>query len=372
MKLKSIETWSNQYIGVTRLTSEDGAVGWGQLSTYYSDITAQVLHRQVATHVLGEEISSLDSIDRLVDRATDLEFKFPGSYVRRAVGGVDTALWDMHGKLEGKSVCELLGGTPRLFPVYASSMRRDITPEDEAARLADLAEKEGYTAFKFRIGSEVGQDRDEWPGRTEAIVPAVRRALGDDIRLLVDANCCYSPSKAIEVGHFLNDHGIIHYEEPCRYWEYEQTAEVTAALAALPLAVTGGEQNCQLPIWRRMINMRAFDVVQPDVLYLGGISRTLRVAKMAQQAGLICTPHSANRSLVTIFTLHLMGALENAGPYVELEIEGAPYYDWQAGLYDPVIKTIDGRVQIPEGPGWGVEIRPEWLEKAAYQISQIT
>ena len=198
----------------------------------------------------------------------------------------------------------------------------------------------------------------------------MRRTLGKDIRLLVDANCCYSPAKAIEIGHFLNEHGIIHYEEPCRYWEYEQTAEVTAALADLPLDVTGGEQDCQLPIWRRMIEMRAFDVVQPDVLYLGGISRTLRVAKMAQEAGLICTPHSANRSLVTIFTLHLMGALENAGPYVELEIEGAPYYDWQSGLYDPVIKTIDGQVQIPEGPGWGVDIRQDWLEQASYQISE--
>jgi L-alanine-DL-glutamate epimerase-like enolase superfamily enzyme len=84
------------------------------------------------------------------------------------------------------------------------------------------------------------------------------------------------------------------------------------------LDVTGGEQDCDLSIWKRMIKIRAVDVVQPDVCYLGGLTRTLKVAEMASQAGLICTPHSANLSMVTVFTLHLMGSLENAGPYVIL------------------------------------------------------
>ena len=106
-------------------------------------------------------------------------------------------------------MCELLGGTPRPLRVYASSMRRDITPEDEAERLARLRDRHGFDAFKFRVGSECGHDRDEWPGRTEAIVPAVRRALGDDAALLVDANSCYTPARAIEVGRMLEDHGVL-------------------------------------------------------------------------------------------------------------------------------------------------------------------
>ena len=115
----------------------------------------------------------------MVDAIPEKEHKFPGSYLMRAIGGLDTALWDLRGKLEQKSVCELLGGTPRPLPVYASSMRRDIAPvEDEAARLADLRDTHGYDAFKFRIGKECGHDEDEWPGRTEAIVPAVRSRAG--------------------------------------------------------------------------------------------------------------------------------------------------------------------------------------------------
>jgi L-alanine-DL-glutamate epimerase-like enolase superfamily enzyme len=368
MKINSIETFANEFVGFVRLGTEDGAQGWGQVSTYHADITAQVLHRQIAPCALG---SHPDELETLEDEILEIEFKFPGSYVRRALTGLDTAVWDLRGKLAGKSVCELLGGTPRPFPVYASSMRRDITPEAEATRLAELAERDGYKAFKFRIGKECGHDEDEWPGRTEAIVSTMRREMGDDVTLLVDANCCYTPEKGIEVGHYLESYGIAHYEEPCPYWHFEWTAEVTRALQSLDIQVAGGEQDCSIAQWQRMINARAFDIVQPDICYLGGVNRMLRVAKMAQEAGLQFTPHTANLSLVTVFTLHLMGAIENPGPYVEFSIEGEDYYPWQVGLYTPVLEANDGMVQIPDGPGWGVEINPEWLKGATYQISEL-
>ncbi|MEY8208376.1 MAG: enolase C-terminal domain-like protein, partial [SAR324 cluster bacterium] len=152
------------------------------------------------------------------------------------------------------------------------------------------------------------------------------------------------------------------------YWELEWTKQVTDALK---LDVTGGEQDCDLSTWKRIIEMRAVDVVQPDVCYLGGLTRTLKVAEMARQAGIPCTPHSANLSLVTVFTLHLMGALENAGPYVEFSIEGPEYYPWQYDIYEPALAAKDGKVQIPEAPGWGIEINPDFLEKTKYQISTL-
>jgi L-alanine-DL-glutamate epimerase-like enolase superfamily enzyme len=366
MKIKSIETFSNEFVSLVRLRTDDGAEGWGQISTYNADISSLVMHRQVAPYALGEDAADIDS---LIDRIVEIEFKFPGSYVRRALAGLDTALWDLRGKLEGKSVCELLGGQPRPFPVYASSMRRDITPGEEAARLARLQEAAGYRAFKFRIGKECGHDEDEWPGRTEAIVPAMRQALGQETALLVDANCCYTPAKAIEVGQLLGQYDICHFEEPCPYWEFEWTAEVTRALA---VPVAGGEQDCSLSQWRRIVDMRAFDIVQPDICYVGGLTRALRVAAMAQEAGLPCVPHSANLSLVTVFALHMMGAIENAGPYVEFSIEPTAYYPWQAGIFDPALEARDGRVSIPDGPGWGVEIKPDWLASTHHQVSQLT
>ena len=366
MKLKSIESFTSEFVGFVRVTMEDGAQGWGQVSTYHSDITAQVLHRQVAPWVLGQDTSDLDD---LLDIVTEREHKFPGSYLRRAMAGLDTAIWDMRGKQAGKPVAELLGGSARTIRAYASSMKRDITPADEAARLKRLRDEAGFDAFKVRAGAEVGRNRDEWPGRTEEIIPTMRREMGDDVALLIDANSCYSPDRAIEVGHMLQDHGFSHFEEPCPYWELEQTKQVTDTLE---IDVTGGEQDCDLPTWRRMIDMRAVDIVQPDILYLGGISRTLRVCRMAQAAGLPVTPHCANLSLVTLFTMHLLRAIPNAGKYLEFSIEGADYYPWQEGLFvDNPYRIEGGHARVSEAPGWGVEISPDWLARSTYQVSEI-
>ena len=364
MKIRSIETFATEFVGFVRVTTDSGAEGWGQVATYHSDITALILHRQVAPWALGRD--ALD-IEALVTAIPEREHKFPGSHLYRAIGGLDTALWDLRGKLEGKSVCELLGGRPRFFPVYASSMKRDITPEQEAERFVRLSGEFGYEACKFRVGKECGHDEDEWPGRTEAIVPTMRKAMGPAFRLLVDGNSCYTPRKAIEVGRMLEDHGISHYEEPCPYWEIEQTKEVADALA---IDVTGGEQDCMIPTWRHMIERRAVDIIQPDICYVGGITRALEVAAMGAAAGLPCTPHSANLSMVTLFTMHFLGAIPNAGKYLEFSIEGRDYYPWQEGLFRNWPYSIrDGKVTIPSAPGWGVEIDPEWLARASYQIS---
>lgn len=349
---------------MVRVTADDGAVGWGQTAPYNADITAQILHRQVAPHALDHDSEDIEGLVALIP---EREHKFPGSHLYRAMGGVDTALWDMRGKRAGRSVCELLGGVPRAYPVYASSMRRDISPQDEVERFVRLRDEHGYEAFKFRIGKECGHDQDEWPGRTEAIVPEVRRALGDDAILMVDANSGYSPARAIEVGRMLESHGVVHYEEPCPYWELEWTKAVSDAL---DVAVAGGEQDCMLPEWRRMIAMRAVDIVQPDVCYVGGLTRALHVAQMARDAGMPCTAHSANLSLVTVFALHLAGAIGNAGPFVELSIEPPEYYPWQEGLFEPALVARDGAVQIPPGPGWGVEVAEEWLARADHQVSR--
>ena len=365
MKITRIDTFTNEWVALVRVRTDEGAEGWGQVAPYYADITAQIVHRQIAPHALGA--SALD-IAGLVARIPELEHKYPGSYLYRALAGLDTALWDLRGKLEGKSVCALLGGVPRPLPVYASSMRRDITPADEAGRLARLQQEEGHTAFKIRVGKECGHNEDEWPGRSEEVVAAVRKAIGDDAALLVDANSCYTPARAIEVGRMLESHGVCHFEEPCPYWELEWTAEVGAAL---DVDVTGGEQDCMLGQWRRMVELRAVDVVQPDVCYLGGMNRTLEVARMAAAAGLPCTPHSANLSLVTVFTLHLMGAIENAGPYVEFSIEPTSFYPWLVGIFEPALVVRVGMVEIPDGPGWGVEINPNWLASAEHQVSEL-
>ena len=364
-RIARVETFATRDVALVRVRTDDGLEGWGQVAPYNADITACVVHRQVAPHALGADADDLGGLEQ---RVLEREHKFPGSYLCRALAGVDTALWDLRGKRAGKSVCELLGGSPRAVPVYGSSMRRDIEPRDEAERLARLRDEDGYAAFKIRVGSECGHDADERPGRTEEVVPTVRAAIGDDVALLVDANSCYTPPRAIEVGRMLEQHGVVHFEEPCPYWELEWTAEVAAAL---DVDVAGGEQDCLLPTWRRMIELRAVDIVQPDVCYVGGMSRAVRVAALAREAGLRVVPHSANLSLVTVFALHLVAACENAGPYAEYSIEPDEYYPWQVGMYEPLPRVVDGCVEVPAGPGWGVEIAPDWLARTDHRTTAL-
>ncbi|WP_213683597.1 mandelate racemase/muconate lactonizing enzyme family protein [Roseicyclus sp.] len=363
-RITRIETFATPLIGFVRVTTADGAQGWGQVSTYNSDITAQILHRQVAPWALGRGVDALEDV---IAEIPLREHKYPGTYLCRAMAGLDTAVWDLRGKVAGKPVAALLGGSAGRVRAYASSMRRDITSEVETARLIGLRDAHGFDAFKVRVGAECGQDRDEWPGRTEAIIPAIRRALGDDAALLVDGNSGFSPKRAIEVGHLLQDHGYEHFEEPCPYWELEQTAEVSAALR---MDVAGGEQDWDLQNWRRMIALKSVDIVQPDVLYVGGMIRAMQVAQMGHAAGLPCTPHAANLSMVTIFTMHLLRAVPNPGRYLELSIEGDDYYPWQRDLFvsDPY-RVENGHVTVTDAPGWGVEVSPDWLAKSAYMIS---
>lgn len=364
MKIAKLETFCNEFVGFVRVTADTGEQGWGQVSTYNADITCEIFHRQVARHALGT--NALDFADTL-EIINEREHKYPGSYLRRAMTGLDTALLDLRGKLEGKPVTALFGGTPGKLRAYASSMKRDITPKDEAARLCRLRDEKGFDAFKWRVGRECGRDQDEWPGRTEEIVHTVSRALGDGVAKLVDANSCYSPKRAIEVGRLLEAEGIGHFEEPCPYWEFAQTKQVADALS---IDVTGGEQDCEFTAWETMIGMRAVDIVQPDIMYLGGMLRTLRVCKMAEAAGLPVTPHAANLSLVTMCTMHLLRAIPNAGKYLEFSIEEEDYYPWQYGLFlgDPY-RIDDGKATVSDQPGWGVEINPAWLESAQYRVS---
>jgi L-alanine-DL-glutamate epimerase-like enolase superfamily enzyme len=124
-------------------------------------------------------------------------------------------------------------------------------------------------------------------GRTGAIIPLMAKALGSGIENLVDANSGFSVQCAVKAGNILRDHGVCHYEEPVPYWDMDATQAETAAL---DIDVTGSEQDQDLSTWQRMIAMKAVDIVQSDVMYMGGIARTLLVAYMARKAGLSCTP----------------------------------------------------------------------------------
>ena len=273
MRIDRVDTYGNEWVAFVRVRTDDGAEGWGQVAPYNADITAEVLHRQVAPHVLGTDPLDPEAVGPACSTPST------SSQAHTSAGrwpGVDTALWDLRGRLEGVGVSELLGGR-RAGPIhaYASSMRRDIAPATRRGGSPSCETATASPRSRSASARSAGTTRTSGPAGPRRSFRLCAAAVGLDARLLVDANSCYTPAKAIEVGRFLEQHGVIHLEEPCPYWELEWTAEVAEAL---DLDVAGGEQDCLLSSWRRMIDLRAVDIVQPDVCYVGGLTRALAVA----------------------------------------------------------------------------------------------
>ena len=363
MIIDRIETLQRGPLAVVRVTTAEGAVGIGQTAPYEAEVTAHVLHELVAPFFLGADAWDAEA---LVDEFLRQTYKFPSSFLLRAVGGIETALWDLMGRDAGQPVWRLLGGAARRsVPMYASSMVRDITPEAEAERMVGLVEEFGFRAAKIRVGEAMGRDRDAAPGRTRRIIPHMREVMGPDFQLSADANGGYTAAEAIRVGRLLEGSGYFHFEEPCPFPQLDETAAVADAL---DIPVSGGEQDTSLPQFHRMISRRAVDFVQPDIGYIGGVSRARKVAVLAEAAGIACTPHCANASLLQVFTLHLALAMPACIHPQEWSIEQTA---WTEGVYSPMPRVVDGEVTAPTGPGWGVELDPDFEKSATLRISRV-
>jgi L-alanine-DL-glutamate epimerase-like enolase superfamily enzyme len=362
MKITSIETFHRDAnLAIVRVRTDEGVEGYGQTSPYLADQSVPALHSMVAPAFLGQDPWDLEAI---IDRLVRSEYKFYGTVFWRALCGVDTAVWDLLGKVTGQPVYKLLGGALReRVPVYGSSMSRSISPQAEAERMAALVESTGFRAFKLRIAEVMNRDVDVYPGRSEQIVRTVREVLGPDVVLHADANGGYSVPAAIRMGRLLEELRFGHFEEPCPYPQIENTAQVAAAL---DIAVAGGEQDSSLEQFHRIITGRGVDIIQPDIGYIGGVSRTRRVALMAEAAGMPCTPHCANVSMLQVFTLHLAAAMPSVSQFQEWSIEDVA---WPHGVYGPMPEVVDGHVQMTTAPGWGVEIDPGFLASATSRTS---
>jgi len=363
MRIAQIETAvsPDNMVAVVRVGTDTGLVGLGQTAPRHADITAAVLHALVAPLFLQQNPWDLQ---QLVDRCLRTQYKFTGSFLYRALCGVETAVWDLLGQEAGQPVYALLGGAARtVVPMYASSMSREIGPEEEAARLADLVRRDGFRCIKIKVGGRMGRDADAAPGRTERLIVAAREAVGATVDINADANGAFTTHRAIQVGRLLERHGYHHFEEPCPYTEWENTAAVAAAL---DIPVAGGEQDNDLRDFARMIGSRTVDIVQLDVGYIGGLGRAARVAALADGAGLPCTPHCANHSLLQVFTLHLVTAMPACHTYQEWRAD--PDAPWEE-FYEPRLRLRDGAVPIPTQPGWGVSLVPGFLERATLRLA---
>jgi len=355
--VESIEVFEFDKTVLVRAWSQAGASGVAvcNLRALY---LWPMLKELVIPAFVGRDARDLEQLvkDVYVFRSN---YKYHGTPFWNCVAYVEAALFDLLGQVAGRSVGDLIGGAWReRVPIYLSCMKRDNSPEDEADRLQRRVEATGARAVKYKIGGRMRNNADSIPGRTEALIPLIRRRLGDAATLYVDANGSYDAAHAIAIGRQLEAFGYAWFEEPCPFEQYEETKIVADALT---IPVAGGEQDCNLALFRMMIRDRYVDMIQPDLMYNGGLIRALRVARMAAEAGMNVTPHSPKHNPELATLLHFASVVRNTGPFMEFPVEEVRYDSWYAPHF--VIEP-GGFLRVPRGPGLGVTYDPAIWEKA--------
>lgn len=335
---------------IVEIETRDGVVGWGECYGP-AHVARAFIETQFAPRVIGRDPFDVEVIwEDLYNRIKD--YGSTGMAIS-AISGIDIALWDIIGKVCGKPVHKLLGGAHRssvqayATGLYFIDMDRLV---EEAVDEARGYVEQGFTAVKMKIGlGSIKRDIER--------VAAVRRAIGDDVALMVDANHCLTVPAAIQMGRELERLNVAWFEEPISPEDIDGYVEVTRAL---DMAVAGGE-NC-FTRWgfRDIVSRKAMDIVQPDVCAAGGLSESRKIATLAITHGVECVPHAWGSVIGVAATLHFLASLPDQPPsyrpmplLFEFEQCENPFRDHLA--VEPIVQER-GVVAVPQGAGLGIEI----------------
>jgi L-alanine-DL-glutamate epimerase-like enolase superfamily enzyme len=354
VNIETIELLKRGNTYFVRTRSTGGVVGL--IQTKQIELFIPIFEKLIAPYFIGKDARQIET---LIDEVYVANYKNAGLPFWCPVAYVEQSVLDLLGKTTNKSVGELLGGVLRKeIPVYLSGSGRNTTAEEEVDIYVRGIEATGCKTVKFKIGGRMSRNLDAYPGRTETLVKFARQRLGDNITLYADANGSYNSQKAIEVGRMLESLNYVFFEEPCPWEELSETQAVTKALT---MSVACGEQDSSLWRFQWMIKNAVMDIVQPDINYNGGLIRAARVAKMAAGAGMKIVPHNTQTGAASVNILQFASCIPNVGAFME--------YPWRRpqqpqSWFKPNFIIKDGRLTVPDGPGFGVEIDPGYLSGA--------
>jgi L-alanine-DL-glutamate epimerase-like enolase superfamily enzyme len=344
-----------------RVRSKDGAEGIsvghsGQLRSLYPIFTINL-----QPFFINKDARDLDLILEKVF-IYRLNFRLSGLALGVPLAAIEFAILDMMGHISGKSIGQLIGDIhhPEVEVYQATEYREKSVEESIELIKRDVAEYNAQ-AVKIKVGGLMFMTRDMHavgpPGRTEEIIPLVRKIFGDRMVLYADSNGFYSVEEAIRVGKLLEEYDYKFFEEPVPFDWYEETKMVTDVLS---IPVAGGEQEYSLHGFRWLVANDGLDIVQPDTNYFGGMIRSMKVALMANAFGKKCTPHMSGGDLGFLYMMHFVSALPNALRHHEFKgfRTGVEYECTTSPL-----RSENGLVKVPTGPGLGVDLDPDFVKK---------
>ena len=353
--IESIELLRKGKEHFVRVRSKDGVEGIS-VDDGRMEVLHPILNQLVIPYFIGKDARELEEHLFQVYRYQS-NYKLQGLALWCPVALVEFALLDLMGRISNQSIAEMLGGVKRTsIPFYVASGRRDTTPEQEIDYLRGLIEQTGAKAIKYRLGGRMSRNEDAMPGRTDKLIPLTRKVFGDKMVIHGDANSSYDPPEAIRVGKLMQEIKAAFYEEPCPFDNFDATRKVREALT-IPIAL--GEQESSQWRFEAMIRDRVADVIQPDLYYYGGLIRSLRVARMAALSNLVTSPHLSG-GFGFVYSLQFAACAPNLGPWQEYKKGVEKYGEW----FNPPLRTVNGELNVPKGPGVGI-VEPKEILKGA-------
>jgi L-alanine-DL-glutamate epimerase-like enolase superfamily enzyme len=356
VRIESVELLQNGKSFIVRARSKDGAVGFADAHSSVMAAAYPIVTKKVAPFFVGKDARELESLLQGV-YLEGSNYKWQGLPFWVSVACVEIAILDLLGKTAKKPLGELFGPiVRRKIPVYRASGNRGNTPEAEIEYLQKIVSETGASAIKFRLGARMRFD-DASTKRDLTMIPLTRKTFGSRMAIYADANGSYDVPMAMRIGRLMEEQKFGFFEEPVPFDYYEETKQIADGLN---IRIALGEQEASLRGFRRIIETGTAQVVQPDLLYFGGLTRSIKVARMAEAAGLDCTPHMSGGGLGFLYVAHYASVVPNAGAHQEYkgEEDTLPVRSDTSSL-----KSESGLLTVPTGPGLGVSIDPDFLAK---------
>ena len=275
-----------------------------------------------------------------------------------AVSGVEQALWDVKGKLLGVPVYQLVGGMLRdRVKLYTHTLFGAQSP-DEFAESAREAVALGFRAVKCDPLGLAEQQMDGAQMRLAAErIRATRAAVGEDVDILIEGHGRLSPNAAIRMARMLEEFNPFFFEEPVPPENVDEMAKVAAAIN-MPVAT--GERLYTRWGFRELLEKQAADYIQPDLCHCGGFNEGRKIAALAENYHVRVMPHNPNGPISTLVGVHLGACTAN---FEMLEYPRQP--DGQPPVFRNAPTAVDGYMEVPTGPGWGVEIDEDVIARLA-------
>lgn len=337
--------WDTRKICLVEVITDDGVVGWGECyGPAFSN--AAVIQELYKPHLMGRDPLSRSVLwEKMYNTSRDYGRK---GIAVCALSGIDIALWDIFGKVVRQPIYKLLGGPfTSSIEGYASAFYYAGEYGDNVELEAEQVKQRGYHHVKMKVGAvRLEQDAER--------VRKVRRVLGSDAQIAVDANHAYTASEAIQFGRAIENERPAWFEEPV---EPEDVYGYQKVRETLDIPIAGGESEYTRFGYRDFLQQRCVDIIQPDATACGGITESMHIAYMGHAQGVSVYPHVWGTAIGLAAAMHIIVSIPDTAPSQHsqrplLELDQAPnlFRDRLSNL------QIGPTMQVPNGYGLGIEL----------------